>query len=654
MDLVIKQHIDRTETVSSSFIDVLYQLTKPDSSTGQPAANAVLVGRITAPAAYEDAVNFLNDKFSSEQDNGSDFQIIVLNDNYYIRFADHAVEEVLKLSMDKDEGITVAEAAVANISTVFKSNNVIVSFDELKYFIRPNTNVDFSGCSNLVRVDITNCSIIPIFSNCSSLEYFNGSNSVQGVARIPDGITSITNRWTRCNGVTELHFPDSLTTIGQSVFEYMSNLSKVYFGSGITTIYSNAFYQNTALAEVHIPDLDTWLDIDFIVNLGHESNPLQYAHHLYINGTEVTSVDFTGRTSVGTCVLRGGTSITSVVLTSAITSIGDRAFQSCSSLVIQDLNLPNLTTLGSYAFMYTKVQQVSDLGQISKLDNCTFSYCNDLTSVVLPQTCTSLGVDCFLECKKLTGINTSNVTSFGSRCFRNCYLLESVDLTAASTLPDRVVQYCRVLKKFGGPTSTDGELNLPNLQSISGPWAFEECDMLTNVVSLGSLTSLPQGTFFNCHNLQTVDITGITSIGKECFSGCRSLTSISLPSTLTSIGNSTFRGCTSLTSITIPNSVTSIGSDTFNGCSSLTSITIPNGVTTIGAGSFYGCSGLTSVTIYAVTPPTLGIYAFLYTNCPIYVPTGNDPVTGKSYVDIYKETSGWSTYASRIEAIPTE
>ena len=32
MNLVIKQNIDRTETVSSSLIDTLYQLTKPDSS----------------------------------------------------------------------------------------------------------------------------------------------------------------------------------------------------------------------------------------------------------------------------------------------------------------------------------------------------------------------------------------------------------------------------------------------------------------------------------------------------------------------------------------------------------------------------------------------------------------------------------------------
>ena len=62
----------------------------------------------------------------------------------------------------------------------------------------------------------------------------------------------------------------------------------------------------------------------------------------------------------------------------------------------------------------------------------------------------------------------------------------------------------------------------------------------------------------------------IATIEGKAFSGCTSLTTITIPSSVTSIGYGAFENCTSLQSITIPNSVTSIWSNAFASCSELT------------------------------------------------------------------------------------
>ena len=130
-----------------------------------------------------------------------------------------------------------------------------------------------------------------------------------------------------------------------------------------------------------------------------------------------------------------------------------------------------------------------------------------------------------------------------------------------------------------------------------GYGAFSGCSSLTSVTIPNSVTTIGYSAFNSCSLASVTIPNSVTTIGDGAFIGCTRLASVTILEGVTSIGSSAFSGCSSLASVTIPESVTSIGDSAFSGCSSLASVTIPNSVTTIDRFAFRGCSSLASVTI---------------------------------------------------------
>ena len=173
-----------------------------------------------------------------------------------------------------------------------------------------------------------------------------------------------------------------------------------------------------------------------------------------------------------------------------------------------------------------------------------FSMCNFLTSIIVP----------------------NSVTSIGEGAFSGCILLFKIII--------------------------------PNSVTSIGDLAFMDSNALSHIVISNSVTSIGDGTFYGCSSLTNIVIPdSVTSIGDIAFSGCRSLSNIVIPDSVTSIGDYVFEGCTSLSNIVIPDNVTSIGSNAFKNCSSLSNIVIPDSVTSIGNGVFSGCLSLKYISI---------------------------------------------------------
>jgi len=145
---------------------------------------------------------------------------------------------------------------------------------------------------------------------------------------------------------------------------------------------------------------------------------------------------------------------------------------------------------------------------------------------------------------------------------------------------------------------------------VIGDYAFSGCSSLTSLTLPSSVTSIGGHAFEKCSGLTSLTLpSSVTSIGEFAFRYCSGLTSLTIPSGVTTIDYYAFADCSGLTSLTLPSSVTSIGGYAFAWCSGLTSLTLHSSVTSIGDYAFAWCSGLTSLTLPS-SVTSIGGHAF--------------------------------------------
>ena len=241
------------------------------------------------------------------------------------------------------------------------------------------------------------------------------------------------------------------------------------------------------------------------------------------------------------------------------------------------------------------------------------SFCNQIQSVTIPESVTSIGKSAFEHCSNLDSLIINGVATsmIGAYAFASCTSLTSLSLVGSfQTIGDSAFVNCGMtsltidatitsIEKYAFSSRFLTSLSLTgNVQKI-GDYAFANCTSLTSLSLTGNVQKIGDHAFDSCSSLYTVTLPkSLTSIGSYAFDSCTSLDSIEIPGKVTEIGDCAFH-LSGLTSVKIDEGVQSTGADMFNGCAKLTTVTFPESLTTIADGSFASCSNLNHVKIPA-------------------------------------------------------
>ena len=474
----------------------------------------------------------------------------------------------------------------------------------------------------------------------------------------------------RYKSILSITLPPTITTLDEEAFYGCNRLTTLTLPNTITESRWGAFDRCSSLQHVHIPDLSSWLKINYINNLAHPFYAVT-SGDLYINGEKLTDITIPEDiTTIPFSAFRNCKSLTNITIPNHVTAIERSAFDGCDLDEItfgrnvtsigyhiynscKKINIPNLEWL--FNIEYADQHGLYDNGGIIYIDN------QQINDIVIPESVTKINDYIFINNDHITSINIPpSITEICNGAFRNVKSLESVYITDLEA-------WLRIT--FNNSTANP----VYNSQAT----LYLNGQELTDLVIPESITELKQYAFYNHKALTSITIpnSGIhvahgalygTSINaihiKDLHAWCNTTfySSDSIPTrnniylngehittfivpddveqinaylfdkwdnevilgkSVKSIKESAFQQ-SAITSIILPEGLETIWDNAFAYCSNLKSISIPTTLTSIGNYSFYGCTSLAQIVI-PDNVITLGDYVFSYCENLEYVKIGN-------------------------------
>ncbi len=576
---------------------------------------------------------------------------------------------------------------------------------------------------------------------------------VRGVA-----ITEIGDDAFRGSRITGVTIPDSVTVISDSAFFGCDNLASIKLPRGLTTLGKFAFYNCTFLESVTVPATVTSIGIGCfgqpmrVTELGNGLNAAttvdsrlteitlpfigggtaeteffayifgaespddnwfsdegreytldgeQYEVSLfYIVPSNLRTVTVSSAEPVAERAFYNCYYLEKVNFTSAVTEIGDSAFENSFSLDVTGLSaveiigdraftntsytgevMLELKVIGDLAFAYTALESIILPQNLETIGSGAFAY-TYLTKITIPEQVEYVGGSAFHGCNELAEVYFESPTppSLGSDLFvwvdtdGTAYyseLLIFVPDSAGSLTPYRDYRSDVNLRTYASMVFPE---------SVKGKTGFiTEGNLLLGFIpdgenSLGEVLTVPDGVkkiddfaFYGNPEIEEICLPeGFEVIGRYAFYNCTSVARLYMPDSMKEIDDYAFAGFfvgNNLSRLYFPEGFKRIGDGAFLSSFNLKIVELPSTLEYLGYLSFGMSNSLERMYFKSSTPPTVGTYTndvgdvicevFSIVNTGktvIYVPNGREG--GVSITDLYRSADGFVNVRSYIKTTP--
>lgn len=476
------------------------------------------------------------------------------------------------------------------------------------------------------------------FVSCSGLKNITLPESLKVISR---------GAFSGCQNLESAEFEseENLEYIGDYAFAYCENLRQAHIPDCVDFIGYQTFISCINMETLTVPyigqdsahgdNLNYLFGSEINLRSVTVTNAQSLARQAFYGCGTIKEINLNeGLEEIGDYAFSGCTGVKSIVIPASVTIAGYGIFDGCFRLYeVYNLSRAEIHcdySLAEYSSLEQSVEKAAAYGYTAALSGGGFSkpagwYLidfpeeNDLTLPQIIDGVTDYTVaDYLFYCENITSVTLpETVAGIGECAFYGCGYLSEVNISDKAPLQEirRAAFYgCASLKSFAMPVITEkigdeafgGCLQLKTVDFCNnvtdiGDYAFYGCDVLVeiNIPNISAVT-VGAGAFKGCSSVKRVDISGgVTGLGAEAFAGNFWLERVDISYVEGALGAEAFSDCSNLGEINVPMGTVRIEEYAFSGCRKLGKVTLPSSLEEIGDYAFYGCTKLRAVVNYS-------------------------------------------------------